>query len=175
MEQPLRFNYQISKERIKLLWKQNTFIKLAESKKKGSENEKEIKEGKKRQKDIIDKFEFYITETVFKNRDKFESRLLSILGPLDKNIKNALIGAFSERDETAEICNNSKGKAEADSNLRDTELIPLKENIQEYFDREVIPYVSNAWIDHKKTKIGYEIPLTRIFYEFKELRPLEDI
>jgi type I restriction enzyme M protein len=53
--------------------------------------------------------------------------------------------------------------------------VPLKEDIQEYFKREVIPYVPDAWIDESKTKIGYEIPFTRHFYVYRELRPLEVI
>jgi len=59
-----------------------------------------------------------------------------------------------------------KGKPVADSALRDTELIPMTEDINTYFSREILPYVSDAWIDKKKTKTGYEIPMIRYFYEF---------
>ena len=59
-----------------------------------------------------------------------------------------------------------KGKPVADSALRDTELIPMTEDIDTYFSREILPYVSDAWIDKKKTKTGYEIPMIRYFYEF---------
>lgn len=58
------------------------------------------------------------------------------------------------------------GKQQADSNLRDTENVPLKENIKEYFKREVLPFAPDAWIDESKTKIGYEIPFTRYFYKY---------
>ena len=68
-----------------------------------------------------------------------------------------------------------KGKPVPDANLRDTENVPLKEDIQEYFEREVLPYAPDAWIDHKKTKVGYEIPMTRYFYEYQALEPVEDI
>lgn len=67
------------------------------------------------------------------------------------------------------------GKPVADVNLRDSENIPLKEDIQEYFNREVIPYAPDAWIDEKKTKIGYEIPFTRYFYKYVPPRKSEDI
>lgn len=53
--------------------------------------------------------------------------------------------------------------------------MPLKEDIHVYFDREVKPHVADAWIDEDKTKVGYEIPFTRHFYEYKPLRPLKDI
>ena len=69
----------------------------------------------------------------------------------------------------------SKGKPLADSSLRDTENVPLKEDIHEYFKREVLPHAPDAWIDETKTKVGYEIPFTRQFYVFKPPRPLAEI
>ena len=82
---------------------------------------------------------------------------------------------FSERDETADICTDSRGNPEPDAELRDTENVPLKENIDDYFKREVLPHVPDAWIDKSKTKIGYEIPLNRHFYRYEPPRPLEEI
>ena len=67
------------------------------------------------------------------------------------------------------------GKPVADANLRDTENVPLTEDIQEYFKREVLPYAPDAWIDEKKTKIGYEIPFTRYFYKYVPPKPSEEI
>ena len=63
----------------------------------------------------------------------------------------------------------------ADSSLKDTENVPLKENIQEYFEREVLPHAPDAWIDEEKTKVGYEIPFTRYFYEYRAPRSLAEI
>lgn len=68
-----------------------------------------------------------------------------------------------------------KGKPVADSSRRDTENVPLHEDIQEYFEREVLPYAPDAWIDTKKTKVGYEIPMTRYFYEYQAPEKVEDI
>ncbi len=68
-----------------------------------------------------------------------------------------------------------KGKPEADSSLRDTENVPLKEDIQEYFKREVLPFAPDAWIDTKKSKVGYEIPFTRYFYKYEAPKPSEEI
>jgi type I restriction enzyme M protein len=87
----------------------------------------------------------------------------------------AVLEALSEKDETAEICNDAKGNPEPDSDLRDTENVPLKENIEEYFKREVLPHVPDAWIDHSTTKVGYEIPLNRHFYRYEPPRALEAI
>ena len=72
-------------------------------------------------------------------------------------------------------CLDAKGKQEADSNLRDTENVPLKENIEAYFKREVLPHVPDAWIDHSKNKVGYEIPLNRHFYRYEPPRSLNAI
>lgn len=68
-----------------------------------------------------------------------------------------------------------KGKKQVDKSLRDTENIPLKENIDAYFKREVLPFAPDAWIDKKKSKVGYEIPFTRYFYKYKAPRPTEEI
>ena len=71
------------------------------------------------------------------------------------------------RDENGEII-RKKGKPVADPELRDTENIPLTQDIDAYFAREVLPYAPDAWIDEKKTKVGYEIPMTRYFYEYQQ-------
>jgi len=83
--------------------------------------------------------------------------------------------ALSERDETADICTDSKGNPEPDPELRDYENVPLKEDIHEYMDREVLPHVPDAWVDESKTKIGYEINFNRYFYTYTPPRPLEEI
>ena len=68
-----------------------------------------------------------------------------------------------------------RGKPVPDANLRDTENVPLTEDVESYFKREVLPYAPDAWIDEKKTKIGYEIPMTRYFYEYQAPEKTEDI
>jgi type I restriction enzyme M protein len=86
-----------------------------------------------------------------------------------------VLRALGERDESAEICSDKNGNPEPDAELRDTESVPLKESIEEFFKREVLPHVPDAWIDHNKTKVGYEIPLNRHFYRYEPPRPLEVI
>ena len=68
-----------------------------------------------------------------------------------------------------------RGKKVADTSKRDTESIPLTEEIQDYIAREVLPYNPDAWVDENKTKVGFEIPFTRTFYEYKEIEPSTDI
>ena len=84
-----------------------------------------------------------------------------------------------ERDAAGQIVLGSKGKGKGkpvpDSSLRDTENVPLNEDVETYFKREVLPHAPDAWIDHDKTKVGYEIPFNRHFYVFKPPRPLAEI
>ena len=96
---------------------------------------------------------------------------MSLTAPQYKAVWQSL----SERDETADICAGTKGKPEPDSDLRDSENVPLNEDVQAYFEREVTPYVTHAWIDHDKTRIGYEVPFTRYFYKYTSPRPLDAI
>ncbi len=114
-------------------------------------------------------------------------------------------GALGEKDPSAEICWNKKGESEPDADLRDTENVPLppgialplpldyeskknkgkldldpllalvQDHCEAYLAAEVLPYRADAWIDHSKTKVGYEIPFNRHFYEYEPPRPLEDI
>ena len=80
-----------------------------------------------------------------------------------------------ERDAKGKIVTDKNGNPKADSSLRDTENIPLKENIQAYMKREVLPHVPDAWIDDSKNRVGYEINFTKYFYQYKSLRSLQDI
>ena len=78
------------------------------------------------------------------------------------------------RDENGELV-LKKGKKQPDTSLRDTENVPLVEDIDAYFAREVLPYAPDAWVDTKKTKVGYEIPMTRYFYEYQAPEMAEEI
>jgi type I restriction enzyme M protein len=84
-----------------------------------------------------------------------------------------------ERDAKGKVIKETKGKKKGqpkpDSSLRDSEDVPLGEDVDEYFQREVLPHVPDAWIDHDKTKVGYEIPFNRHFYVFKPPRELAEI
>jgi type I restriction enzyme M protein len=116
---------------------------------------------------------------LYKNRDDFtkvfKKAFKNINIKLNSSLLKAILSALSEKDETSDICVDSKGNSEPDPDLRDTENVSLKEDIHVYFEREVKPHVPDAWIDESKTKIGYEIPFTRHFYKYQSLRPSEEI
>ncbi|WP_443976465.1 type I restriction-modification system subunit M [Treponema succinifaciens] len=78
-------------------------------------------------------------------------------------------------DENGETVKDKKGKTQSDSNRRDYENVPLDEDIDKYFEREVLPYNKASWIDKSKTKVGYEIPFTRTFYVYKQLEKADEI
>lgn len=80
-----------------------------------------------------------------------------------------------QRDENGDIVYKKNGSKSVDTNLRDTEDIPLTEDINEYFEREILPFNQDAWMDRKKDKIGYEIPFTRLFYKYTPPEPSEVI
>jgi type I restriction enzyme M protein len=176
VERPLRLNFGATEDRLARLETESAFVNLALSKKRGVDALKEIEVGRALQEEIKVALRG-LGETLYKNRDKFEKALnkalkdLKIAAPLKKSILNAL----SERDETAEICKDKDGNPEPDSDLRDYENVPLKDDIDAYMQREVLPHVPDAWVDESKTRIGYEIPFTRHFYEYVPPRPLEVI
>ena len=141
----------------------------------------DIAAGEKRQQQIRDLLAEFAQRhpELIKDRKRF----LELLKPVDRELNvrlgapelKAVVSALSERDETAEICRNKEGLAEADPELRDTENVPLKESIRAYFVREVLPHVPDAWVDETKTRLGYEIPLNRHFYRYEPPRELADI
>jgi type I restriction enzyme M protein len=99
---------------------------------------------------------------IFRNED-FGYRAITVERPLRDEAGNVVLGQRGK----------AKGQPQADSSLRDSENVPLSEDVQTYFKREVLPHVSDAWIDHERTKVGYEIPFNRHFYVFTPPRPLE--
>ncbi len=183
VERPLRLNFQATTERIDRLEEQAAFKNLASSNKKNETvRQQEIEAGKARQdviRELLKAFADAHGEMLFKDRKEF----LLALRELDRrrNVKlatselKAVLAALGERDETAEICRDRSGQPEPDADLRDTETVPLNESIEEYFKREVLPHVPDAWIDHSKTKVGYEIPVNRHFYCYEPPRELEAI
>lgn len=206
VERPLRLNFLVNDERIARLYSEPAFIALAESQKRKNlaEIEKEVAAGKALQQSIFSMLnsmksdEFYMDRAVFQ---KLLKKTIKAAGlDLDAPVQKAILAALSERDPKAEICRDAKGNPEPDADLRDTELVPLPDDIplplpldydkdaknddllklvkahcETYLKNEVLPHVPDAWIDHKKTKVGYEIPLNRHFYVYEPPRPLEDI
>ena len=87
----------------------------------------------------------------------------------------AMLDAFSERHDAAPVVTDAKGNPVPDTDLRDTENVPLTENIDDYIAREIAPHVENFWVDRTKDRIGYEIPFTRHFYKYVPPRSLDEI
>lgn len=165
VERPLKLNFACTPERIETVFAQKPVDKL-------SDLEKQLLEK------ALTLLGHHDTK-LWKNREAFLKVLKPALASAGLKLGSvalkAVIAGLSERDETADICKGPKGTPEADSDLRDTENVPLGENIEVYFAREVLPHVTDAWIDETKTKIGYEIPFTRHFYKYVAPRPLEEI
>lgn len=178
VDRPLRLKFQVTSERIELLKEEKGFINLATSKKKGEAGEKEIADGLAKQEAILTALS-QANSTEYTNRPAFKDDLTSLFTAngvkLNATQWKFIFNVFGERSETADICYDGKGNPEPDSELRDTETVPLTETIEEYMVREVLPYASDAWVDETKTKIGYEIPFTRHFYEYVAPRPSRDI
>jgi type I restriction enzyme M protein len=187
VERPLRLNFQASEERIAHLQEQIAFADLAQSKKKDAAVQvKEIALGRQQQEVLLAALKT-LPDTLFTDRPTFKKALdtalkkagLTIAAP----IRKAILSALSERDETAAICRDKDGNTEPDTELRDTENVPLKEDITAFFEREVKLHVPDAWInnalrdpkDGEVGRVGYEINFNRYFYEYQSPRPLEEI
>jgi type I restriction enzyme M protein len=179
VERPLKLSFQVLPERIEALKEATAFQNLAKTKKKGEAGQAEIEKGKELQSEILKSLSSMDLTRIYNNRKEFDKALTNACRSngivLASALKKPIIDALSERDETAEPCTDSKGRSEPDPELRDYENVPLKEDIHEYFKREVLPHIPDAWIDEGKTKIGYEIPFTRHFYKYTPPRPLEEI
>ncbi|MCI8336185.1 MAG: SAM-dependent DNA methyltransferase [Peptococcaceae bacterium] len=170
VERPLRLAYSTKEENLKILSEVDTFIRWKENISKGAESPFYIK--------LQELLREIDQSKVFLNKKDFEIILNEKLKDYENELKgrkDKLLSCLSEVNPDADIAYDKKGNKIPDTNLRDTETVPLKENIQEYFEREVLPHVPDAWIDESKTKVGYEIPFTRYFYKFTPLRNSADI
>ena len=206
VERPLRLNFQASSERIAQLWEQSAFVGLAESKKRKDQQAIlfEVETGKTLQGNIIKALQQLDPNRCYLSRELFVKDLDRVLKQADLKlpapVKKAILTALSEADPMADVCRDKKGNPEPDSNLRDTEIVPLpvgitlplplgydgesgldaliglvRNHCEAYLKAEVLPHVPEAWIDYSKTKVGYEIPLNRHFYVYQPPRPLEEI
>ena len=219
IECPLRLNFCSTLDRIERIKTQPAFIKLAESKKhKPDDRKKDIEAGKVLQSAIINAVD-QMPRDVIKNQEQFEQMLDTACEAselkLPKPVRNAVLNALSEKDETADpviskrntvnaseaaelvnprlglyrVTTGASGRLvdiveyESDSDLRDYESVPLKENVLDYFDREVTPHVPDAWInrsyiddkDGEIGRVGYEINFSRYFYKYTPPRDLAAI
>ena len=183
VERPLRLNFAATEERIARIEQESAFQKLARSKKRpGPAHDADIAERKTRQEAILGLLRELAQATggaVMRDREAFRTALKDAYLAAGLRLlaaeRDALESVLGWRDPGAEVCRNRHGKPEPDSKLRDTETVPLREDVDDYLAREVLPHVPDAWVDASKTKIGYEIPLNRHFYVYEPPRPLDAI
>lgn len=170
VERPLKLNFAINAERIERVFAQKVFERLDAGTRDRLHACLES---------VVEKSDGGGGIRVVRNRDQFTKMLKAMLKASDVTLAapafKALLAGLSERDETADICTGPKAAPEADTDLRDTENVPLSEDIGAYFEREVLPHVPDAWIEETKTKVGYEIPFTRHFYKYVAPRSLDEI
>lgn len=170
IERPLKLNFECNAERLQLVKQQKAFIKLTDAE----------------QREFLQALDA-LPKKQFKNRNTFEKELKKALKTLSFKLSapmnKMIMAALSEKDEEADICKDAKGNVESDSDLRDHELVPLTENWQDYVEREVKPFVPDAWVDecHKDAsdgkvgRVGYEINFNRYFYKYVPPRPVAEI
>ena len=181
VERPLKLSFKVNEEAIENVKNTTQFINLAVSKKKDLEvKEKEENEGREKQEKLIKLLESFDNTFEYIDREKFIKDLKSKSKEFDialpAGLIKAIVNAIGVRNEDAVVCKDSKGNIESDSSLKDTESIGLKEDVYEYFEKEVKPHVNDAYIDESSiNNIGYEIPFTRHFYKYEELRSFAEV
>ena len=166
MKRPLRMNFQASPERIERLGKVPAFAKLPEH----------------RQEEICEWVQAFADrhgDTLYRDRDQFLADWHEVVtnagGKSGPPSAKAVLAGLGDRDPEAEVCRNRRGEPEADPEWRDSAIVPLREDVDDYLRREILPHIPDVYVDHEKTKIGYEIPLTRHFYRYDPPRPLDEI
>lgn len=186
IQQPFQRNFKISLDRIDNLNQSSAFNKLYDEDKYQELDElasktqaqlnlmTDILKGKEFQERIVTILNQNQSDQVWLNKDKFREHIVELIPELSNkkysSLLKGIVLALSEHDENADTYKNKKGIFEADSELKDTELIPFKENIHEYFNREVKPFLPLAWMedDEDSIKIGCEINFNKYFYVYRE-------
>jgi type I restriction enzyme M protein len=174
VERPLRLRWSVPKDAVDVMSQEKVWGKLSEP----------------QQADLARRLHALVGKD-FPDKPAFARKL----GPVPKVIEKVLWDALAVRDENAPVITNRRGEPEPDPDLRDNENVPLpseavvwgvdpterlasptyRSTVDRYMESEVLPYVPDAWVDYDKTKIGYEIPLTRHFYKYVPPRPLAEI
>lgn len=185
IQQPYQRNFKICEERIENLYSQKTFTKLFDED-KYQELLDEVKTpiiqsqitlqlfGKQIQEEVIAILRENSSEQVWINRDDFTNKIKKLFSTDDfkyKSLIKCIVDALSEPDKTSETYKTKKGEYEPDTSLNDTEYVPYKESVEEYFQREVKPFVPDAWyVKDYQEKVGCEINFNKYFYKYQEPR-----
>ena len=188
VERPLRLRLAVTPDGLERLKESTPFRNLAKSKKRKDSAAKAAQEqaGRQTQAAILSLLDG-LAGRVWTDRAEFLADLKSAATAVGikllKGQQTMIVKALGTSDPDAVICRDRHGNPEPDADLRDYEYVPLTEDVNDYFAREVAPYVPDAWIDEGKVDeqdgevgvVGYEIPLNRHFYVYTPPRPLEDI
>jgi type I restriction enzyme M protein len=166
IERPLRLNFAITSKRIEGVKEETAFANLIKPRRKGAGAAEDVADGERLQAAVLAALGKMEADKVWTNREAFTAHLKQLfkvegITPT-ANVSKAIVNGLSERDPTADVCTDAKGNPEPDADLREYENVPLGQDIDEYFGREVLPHVPDAWIDRSKTKRGYpQIPPLR--------------
>lgn len=181
IERPLKLSFKVKVEAIERIKETTQFSSLTVSKKKDETiKAQEESAGREEQEKIIKMLQSFDIGKEYLNREVFikdlKGKAKEYGVTLGATLLKAIWTAIGERNENADVCKDAKGNVESDSTLRDTESIPLKEDINKYFEREVKPHAPDAYMDESTfNNIGYEIPFTRHFYKYEKLRAFAEI
>ena len=183
VERPLRLNFAVTPERIARIEDETEFQNLTKSKKRrGPAREAEIAKGEMQQqaiRSLLHSLGQSMVGEIVPDRSAFRKILEDSAQAAGMRLlaaqRNAAMKALGETDAEAEVCLDRFGNPEPDPELRDIETIPLRESVDEYVAREVLPHVRDAWVDKSTTKVGYKISLNRHFYVYEPPRPLREI
>ncbi len=186
IQRPLRLKFEINSKTLERLKNHKDFLNDVPSKKKGEKGDEENKLWQELRAAIYEILESIQGEIIISRVDfleKLESELKKRNLKTTKRIAKIVWQQIGERDEEGEICLDENGKQEADNELKDYERVPWGMDINKYFEKEVKPYAPDAWVDESVCDgkdqgvgvIGYEIPFTRFFYEYREPRKFDEI
>jgi type I restriction enzyme M protein len=187
VERPLRLNFQATPERVARLKDERAFQNLGLSRKRDKAAKALEEDAGRQQQQAILTLLGTLPDTLYKDRQAFlqvfDGAVQKANIKLTASLRKAILDALSEQDESAETCRDKHGHPEPDPDLRDYERVPLEEDVDDYFAREVAPHVPDAWVDqgardHKDGqvgRVGYEINFNRYFYTYEPPRPLEEI
>jgi type I restriction enzyme M protein len=171
VERPLKLAFAVTAEALESLRDAKPFLRLDEDEQRG----------------ILAALEALPSGKRWVDRNAFDKALSAALKAsgvkIGAPVRKVILSALSERDEDAKVCTDSNGNPEADTDLRDHELVPLSEDWRAYVKREVLPFVPDAWVDEGYTdaqdgdvgRVGYEINFNRYFYKYVQPRPLAEI
>jgi type I restriction enzyme M protein len=175
VERPLRLRYEVSEEAIDRLHASKAFRVKPPANAK--DLAKAIERAKAAQQAIVEGLRA-LNGFATTDRSEAEIKVGDVLRAIEKPtaaLRKAVWEALSVRDPEAPVVINSKGELQPDPKLRDYENVPLSESVGDYLNREVLPFLEDAWVDESKERIGTEIPLTRLFYRYEPPRSLDEI